>query len=123
MGLCSSNLQPVPATVELQDFDFTLYGMASAPWTTASACQDSLYSGVYILMAESESVQNKMLRLLKFIISQSKWVFKKFKNKAIYYLHTYCFSETIHSTKQNKVMRKRTAITARIFTRGFENKV
>lgn len=41
---------------ELQDFDFTLSGMASAPWT--SACQVSLYSGVYILMAEGISVQN-----------------------------------------------------------------
>lgn len=56
---CSSNLQPVAATVELQDFDFTLYGMASAPWTSASACQDSLYSGAYILIAEGKSVQNR----------------------------------------------------------------
>lgn len=58
MGLCSSNLQSAPATVELQDFDFTLYGMASAPWTTASACQDSLHSGVYILMAGGCRTQN-----------------------------------------------------------------
>lgn len=50
-------------------------------------------------------------------------VFKKIKTGAIYYVHTYCFSETIHSTRNNKVIRKRTAITARIFTRGFENKV
>lgn len=69
MGLCSSNLQPVPATVELQDFDFTLYGMASAPWTRASACQDSLYSGVYILMAEGESVQTQNAKVAKALLS------------------------------------------------------
>lgn len=36
---------------------------------------------------------------------------------------THIVFQTIHSTRQNKVIRNRTAITVRLFTSGFKNKV